>query len=256
MKIVAETGLSWHAVNNAIKLHKAEDATALMPKARGKKLGDGRVFTQAQEIELCEILATRGAGRQVSMWNRQAVMQRIEEQCGIKLSVRAVGNYLYRWGFVLKYPDKRPYDRCTNDMKNWLDSNYATIEQQAKLENARIYWLSKASIQIPLLEKDTSEFGKSNEKLLMNAVVSNQGKIHWRIQQGKFDQEAQIKFLKAVSKVTKHKIILIKDDARIYSTEQVLEWLSKNADKIKVYPDPTICSYRRSDKTDLTSATP
>ena len=33
-------------------------------------------------------------------WTRGAVMQLIAQQCGVKLSMRAVGNELNRWGFM------------------------------------------------------------------------------------------------------------------------------------------------------------
>ena len=42
-----------------------------------------------------------------ALWTRAAVMQLIERECDIKLSVRAVGNYLARWGFTPQKPIKR-----------------------------------------------------------------------------------------------------------------------------------------------------
>jgi transposase len=38
-------------------------------------------------------------------------MQLIEQQCGVKLSVRVVGNYLNRWGFTPQKPIKRAYEQ-------------------------------------------------------------------------------------------------------------------------------------------------
>lgn len=42
-----------------------------------------------------------------ALWNRAAVMQLIEREYDIKLSVRGVGNYLSRWGFTPQKPIKR-----------------------------------------------------------------------------------------------------------------------------------------------------
>ena len=235
MRIVKDTGLSWHAVHQAITLYKEGDVFALEPKARGKKAGAGRVLSPEQESELREFLITRSPGNQLSMWNRDAAKQVIEAKCGITLSIRAVGNYLSRWGFVLKLHNKRPYDRCANDVKLWLDVNYADIERLAHAEHAKIYWSGKTAINT----KPSINAHPSSERRWMISVVSNQGKIHWRIVTGKYDQEQQINFLKALVKISRHKVILIRDDARIYGQSLVLAWLKANSEKIKLFPDLT-----------------
>lgn len=43
-----------------------------------------------------------------ALWTRAAVMQYIEREFGLKLSVRATGQYLRRWGFTPQKPIKRP----------------------------------------------------------------------------------------------------------------------------------------------------
>ena len=230
MQIVEESGLSWHAVNKAITLHKAGDEVSLQPKARGKKIGSGRVLSQEQEITMREYLSTRSPGNKLSMWNREAVTQVIEDKCAIALSIRAVGNYLMRWGFALKQPNKRPYDRCAKDIKKWLDVNYTQIEGQAQTDNAKIYWSGKTAID---------KSGKMGEKRWMISAVNNQGKIYWRVATGRFGPEEQIKFLKALLKISKHKVILIREDTRIYGQSAVSAWLKTNEEKIKLFPNPT-----------------
>lgn len=42
MQIVEHSGLSWYAVNAAVKCYLAEIASAFKPAARGKKAGSGR----------------------------------------------------------------------------------------------------------------------------------------------------------------------------------------------------------------------
>lgn len=43
-----------------------------------------------------------------ALWNRAAVMQLIERECGITLSVRGVGTYLARWGSRPGSRSRRP----------------------------------------------------------------------------------------------------------------------------------------------------
>ena len=67
--------------------------------------------------------------------------QNIELSLGIKLSVRAVGNYLARWGFTPQKPIKKPYEqRPTEAVQAWLDEQYLAIEGKAKTEGAEINW--------------------------------------------------------------------------------------------------------------------
>lgn len=46
-----------------------------------------------------------------ALWTFAAVMQLIERQFGVRLSVRATGEYLRRWGFTPQEPIKRAYDQ-------------------------------------------------------------------------------------------------------------------------------------------------
>ena len=67
--------------------------------------------------------------------------QHIELSLGIKLSVRAVSNYLARWGFTPQKPIKKPYEqRPTEAVQAWLDEQYLAIEGKAKTEGAEINW--------------------------------------------------------------------------------------------------------------------
>lgn len=49
MRIVEQTGLSWTAVNTALRLDGEGSAATLKPGLRGKKPGSGRSLTPAQE---------------------------------------------------------------------------------------------------------------------------------------------------------------------------------------------------------------
>lgn len=46
-----------------------------------------------------------------ALWNWVAVMQLIERECGVKLSVQGVGYYLKRWGFTPQKPIKKAYEQ-------------------------------------------------------------------------------------------------------------------------------------------------
>jgi transposase len=143
MQIVEHSGLSWHAVNAAITCYSTVGAAALKPAARGKKQGSGRMLSESQEIAVRQIICDKRPEQlkmEFALWNRAAVMQLIERECAITLSVRGVGNYLKRWGFTPQMPTKKAYEQRPEAVQAWLDNEYPAIKQRAKSEGAEIHW--------------------------------------------------------------------------------------------------------------------
>ena len=54
--------------------------------------------------------------------------QLIEQECGVELRIRGVGNYLKRWGFTPQKPIKRAYEQRPEAVKKWLDDKKEKIE--------------------------------------------------------------------------------------------------------------------------------
>lgn len=225
MKIVTSTGLSWSAVNAAIKLYKRDGASALKPQARGRKQGTGRNLTEAQETEVIQIIHRKRPyfyGLKDSLWSRNSVEQLIKKKYGIELSDRGIGGYLKRWGFTLPNPTKRPYQRCSKEVREWLDEHYSRIAKQAKLKNAKIYWTNKPTKINPMAalcsnspnEKVPNTIGSvgSQQKLSFVSVVTNQGKVYWALLMGNYSSARRSKFREALRKDAKRDVILIPDD--------------------------------------------
>jgi len=81
-----------------------------------------------------------------ALWNRAVVMQLIERECGIKLSVRGVGNYLKRWGLTPQKPIMKAYEQRPEAVKSWLDNEYPDIEHRAKTAGAEIHWGDETAV--------------------------------------------------------------------------------------------------------------
>jgi hypothetical protein len=75
-----------------------------------------------------------------ALWSRPAVRELIERDLGLKLSVRAVGDYLARWGFTPQKPIKKAYEQRPEAVQAWLEDEYPAIEARAKREGAEIHW--------------------------------------------------------------------------------------------------------------------
>jgi len=103
MRIVELTGLSWPAVRATVDAYEQGGMAAIKPADRGRSAGDGRCLTLAQEQRIQRIICDKRPEQlkmDFALWNRPAVMQLIKRECDMNLSVRAVGNYLKRWGFT------------------------------------------------------------------------------------------------------------------------------------------------------------
>jgi hypothetical protein len=84
------------------------------------------------------------------LWSRAAVMQLIEQECGLKLGVRTVGKYLTRWGFTPQKPIKKAYEQRPEAVKVWLDEHYPAIEAKARQRVAKFTGAMKPHWSTPM----------------------------------------------------------------------------------------------------------
>ncbi len=107
MEIVTLTGLSFPTVRKAIDLFIQGDWPAIQPAARGRNTGDGRRLSAEQEATIRRTPCDKRPEQlkmEFSLWTRAAVMQLIEQELGVRLSIHATGQYLRRWGFTPQKP--------------------------------------------------------------------------------------------------------------------------------------------------------
>lgn len=89
-------------------------AASIAPTARGRRAGEGRSLSELQERTMQQLICDKRPEQLkmgFALWNRAAVQQLIERECGITLTVRGVGNYLARWGFTPQKPIRKAYEQ-------------------------------------------------------------------------------------------------------------------------------------------------
>lgn len=250
-RIVDLTGLSWPMVRSTIDRFQAGGIAALKPKARGKKPGEGRSLTPAQEDKIRQLICDKRP-EQLKMdfvlWTRAAVMLLIERECAIKLSIRAVGNYLKRWGFTPQKPIRRAYEQRPEAVKKWLDEEYPAIAKRAKVEGGEIHWGDETALvntdvrgrgYAPKGQTPVAYAPGARQKLSMISTVTNQGKARWMIIDDVFNAERLIEFLLALIKDADAKIFLILDNLRVHHSKIVKAWLAERGDSIEVFYLPS-----------------
>jgi transposase len=249
-------GMAYNSVRYCIELAQLGGLAALKPKAVGRKVGQKRKLTTQQEQQVQRLICDKRPEQlkmEFALWNRAAVGQLIEQECGIKLPTRSVDNYLARWGFTPQKPIKKAYEQRPEAVKKWLDEQYPEIAKKAKAEQGEIHWLDEtAVVNTDVRGRSYAPKGKTPEvftvggtrhKLSQIASVNNQGKAHWIVIDKAFDAATLIEFLEGLIKDAgdggKRKLHVIMDNLRVHHSKIVKAWLLKNADKIEAHYLPS-----------------
>jgi transposase len=135
-------GVCYSMVCRVVKLYIAGGSEVLRPMTRGRKSGEKRSLSLEQELHIQRMIQDKRPEQlkmEFALWSRAAVMELIEREYGIKLSVRGVGAYLKRWGFTPQKPIKRAYEQRPEAVKAWLDQQYPAIAAQAKAEKGEVH---------------------------------------------------------------------------------------------------------------------
>lgn len=249
-------GMAYNSVRQCIALAEVGGLAALKPKTVGRKAGQKRKLTALQEEHVQRLICDKRPEQfkmEFALWNRTAVGLLIEQECGIKLPTRSVGNYLARWGFTPQKPIKKAYEQRPEAVKQWLDEQYPEIAKKAKAEKAEIHWLDEtAVVNTDVRGRSYAPKGKTPEvfavggtrhKLSMIASVNNQGKAHWMMIDKAFDAAMLIEFLECLIKDAgeggKRKLHVIMDNLRVHHSKIVKAWLLDNASKIEAHYLPS-----------------
>lgn len=255
VQISEEIGMSYPAVCQIVKRYRADESRgikALAPGVRGRRTGDARALTAEQEAHIQRLICEQRPEQlkmEFALWNRAAVMQLVERECGIKLSVRGVGNYLKRWGYTPQKPIKKAYEQRPEAVQAWLEQEYPAIEQRAKTEAAEIHWGDEtAVVNTDVRGRSYAPAGKTpvtyavggtRQKLSMIATVTNQGKTRWMIIDEAFNSDKLIEFLEALIKDAGRKVFLILDNLRVHHSKPVKAWVEERKDRIELFYLPS-----------------
>jgi transposase len=251
MEIAELTGLTWPTVRVAIDLYEAGGWKALKYRQVGRRKGQGRKLDEQQEARVRRMINEKRPEQlklDFALWSRGAVGELVERECGVKLSVRAVGKYLKRWGYTPQKPIKRAYERNDRAIRQWKEQEYPAIAQQARAEKAEIHWLDESAIvNTDVRGRSYAKRGKtpvvyapgSRSKLSMISTVTNKGESCWEIIDGNFNVDRLLSFLQALIKGKRRKLYVIMDNLRAHHSKRVKQWVTDHAHRIAVFHLPS-----------------
>ena len=178
------------------------------------------------------------------LWTRKNVGQLIEDRFGIKVSKWTVGRYLRSMGFTPQKPAKRAFEQDPQRVKAWLEHDYPAIQNQAKLEKAKILWGDEMGIRsddqvgrsyspkgkTPIVKKTENRF-----RINMISAISNRGDLKFMLIDESFNSKVFIQFLGRMLKGERQKIFLIVDGHSVHKSKMVINWISKRPDRLKLF---------------------
>ena len=250
-EIAEQTGLSRTGVFNICQRHAKGGARVLHDAPGGRKTGEKRLLSAAQESAVRKLIADKTPDQlkmPYALWSRTAVSGVIEQFYGIRLSARTSGKYLARWGFTPQKPVRRAYEQSPVAVKKWLDEQYPQIEASAKAEGAEIHWGDETGLRsddvrgrgyAPPGCTPVVRVNNKRESLSVISTVTNKGTMRWKMFDGALNSDILIDFLKRLVKDADRKVYLILDNLRVHHSRPVKEWLERHRDEIEVFYLPS-----------------
>ncbi len=227
---------------------RAQAGLGVKEARRGRRLGDGRRLTPAQEERIRKDIVDHTPDQlklRFALWNAQAVRALIKASFGIDLPVRSVRNYLKRWGFTPQRPLKRAFEQKPEAVQKWLSEEYPAIAARAKAEGAEICWGDETAVSsVEHYPRGYAPKGKTpvlvlsqskRERINLISAITNQGTLRFMMYRDTLSAEVLIKFLQRLIHEAGRKVFLVLDNLRVHHSRKVREWLADKLDKIELF---------------------
>jgi len=240
-------GMSVVTVWKIQKLHARGGLKAIVVRKTGRPVGKGRRLTSEQERDAQKVIADRTPDQlklPYALWNRQAVRQMIEKRYERKLSVRAVGLYLERWGFTPQKPLHKAYEQQPAAVRRWQEQEYPALKSRAAREGADIHWGDETGLRSDDVRgRSYSPQGKTPVVRIRQvrhgcsviSTVTNKGQMRWMVFKGALNARILVGFLGRLIKGAARKIFLIVDNLRVHHSKPVKEWVERHSEAIELF---------------------
>lgn len=217
---------------------------------RGRRSGDQKKLLPEQESKIIRMLIDTTPQQlkfKFALWTREAVQSLIKHVLDVDMPISTVGYYLAKWQFTSKKPIKRAYERKDVAIKQWLENEYPKIKQEAKKDNADIWWCDETACQnlannlkgyapIGTHNKPVLEHSAKRFQINMISAITNTGKSMFSLYDESIKIDSFIEFCKKVIDSNDgKKVYLIVDNLRVHHAKLVKAWEEENKDKIKLF---------------------
>jgi transposase len=240
-------GVHQNTVSLWLKAWRAAGEEALKAKRRGRRPGEQKRLSAAQERTLRKLITDRCPDQlklPFALWTREAVRALIAARCGIALALTTVGDYLRRWGFTPQRPVKRALERQDAAIRAWLEHDYPQIAARAKAEGAEIHWGDETGISnqanggrsfAPRGHTPVVVAPARRQTVSLISTVTNRGRSRFMVYEGALNVALFLTFLKRLIRASARKIFLIVDNLKVHRAHRVAAWVAAHRDRIALF---------------------
>lgn len=222
-----------------------------LPQARtGRPQGSGAALSDEQAARVQQVIDTKSpedVGIAAPLWNRRAIRQLIQNECGVILAVRTVGKYLRRWGYTPKKPRRHARKQDPEEIRQWLAQAYPAIKKRAKREGAEIHWCDETGIVAD--QCSGTGYAKTGHpatmtvpdphiRINMVSSITNEGTLRFMTYPQAMTGALFLVFLERLLRTTTGKIFLIVDRLKAHQDGDVKAWVAKHADRLELFELP------------------
>jgi transposase len=239
----------------------ADGGPQALPAGRtGRPVGSGRTLSEEQARRIGAILDWRNPeemGIASPLWTRRAVAALIDQEFGIDLPVRTVGEYLKRWGYTVKVPSRHARDQDPEEVQRWLEETYPEIERRAAREGGEILWCDETGAAADRQPRrgyarqgQPARIEVPDPHIRMNLIsaISNEGSVHFMTYRPTMTAALFLTFLERLLGETRRKIFLIVDRLKAHEAEEVQRWLAGHRERIELHFLPRYAPERNPDE--------
>ena len=258
--IAAILGIRPESVSRWFRAYQRGGLGALPGDRTGRPVGSGRLLSAAQEARLEAIIVVSSPADQgiaSGLWTRQAVRQLILQECGLRLPIRTVGEYLRRWGLTPQRPVRHACRQDPEEVRRWLEEEYPAVVARAKAEGAEIHWGDETGARPDAARQrgyaprnEPPEQAVSGQRFRVNMIstITNEGKLRFMLYDGTMTGALFVLFLTRLVAGARRKIILIVDRLQVHASEEVQVWLYEHRDQLEIVAMPRYAPERNPDE--------
>lgn len=179
-----------------------------------------------------------------ALWTSKMVAELIRSKFGIKLSKASVCRLLGQLGLSPQRPVWRAYQQRSEDVGNWLRSEYPKIRKMARRKGAQIFFGDEAGVRsdhhsgttwaergkTPIVSSTGARFG-----LNIISAVSAQGEFRFMTVPGRVNSKVFIEFLKRLIHGTNPPVFLIVDSHSAHRSKLVSQFVKTVEDRLRLF---------------------
>jgi DNA adenine methylase len=185
-------------------------------KRKGRKDGEQTKLSDRRENIIKQLLieeTPKQYGLSGNLWTRQNIIQLVWKRFKVRLIPSTAGYLLERWGLGL--------DVHLNELRlKYCD--YETVKGQSIKAKGCIYWSGIRRIE---------NFIDTEERATAIYAISNQGRLHFAMYNGKLDSDRVTDFLNRLKENENRKVFLFTNE----SWSEYSELISKNIESIEFF---------------------